>query len=145
MIRFAKALDIDRQPTDVYAYLADLEHTPEWNWAISSTQKVTPGPGGVGTQYRQERSVPSPAVEMIEVTRLDPPYRIEVEGKLGPFDARLTYELTATGSGTRVNNTAELEPPVPLGPLGSLFAGRIRASVAENLSVLKSLLEDGVR
>jgi hypothetical protein len=143
MIRFANTIDIDRQPGDVYAFLADLEHTPEWNWAITSTQKISPGPVGVGTRYRQERSVPSPAIEMIEVTGLDAPRRIEVEGRVGPFDARLTYELVAAGSGTRLTNTAELDPPVPLGFVGSLVAGRIRASVAENLNVLKSVLEDG--
>src|SRR5712691_5056086 len=115
MIRFANTIDIDRQPDDVYAFLADLEHTPEWNWAITGTQKITPGPVGVGTRYRQERSVPSPAIEMIEVTGIDAPRRIEVEGRVGPFDARLTYELVAASSGTRLANTAELDPPVPLG------------------------------
>ena len=44
----------------------------------------------------------------------------------------------------RVINTAELELPVSLSFLGSLSAGGIGASVAENLSLLKSLLEDGV-
>ena len=35
MIRFANTIDIAREPATVYAYLADLEHTPEWNWAIA--------------------------------------------------------------------------------------------------------------
>jgi hypothetical protein len=31
MISFANTIDIDREPADVYAYIAELEHTPEWN------------------------------------------------------------------------------------------------------------------
>ena len=141
MIRFANTIDINRQPRDVYEYLADLEHTPEWNWAISSTHKVTPGSTGVGTQYRQQRSTPRPSVEVIEITRLDPPLRIDVAGRLGPFDARLSYQLASIGSGTRLTNIAELKPPLPLGFVGDVVSGRIRASVAENLGALKALLE----
>jgi Polyketide cyclase / dehydrase and lipid transport len=145
MIRFANTIDIAVEPSHVYAYLADLEHNPEWNWAIESTEKVTPGPIGVGTRYRQTRSVPRPGVEMLELTGLDPLRRIEVTGKLGPFDARLTYELAPSGSGTRLTNTADLEPPRPLGFVGGLFGGQIRASVAENLGTLKMVLERGGR
>jgi uncharacterized protein YndB with AHSA1/START domain len=145
MITFANTIDIDRQLDEVYDYLVDLEHVPEWNWAISSTRKVTPGPVGVGTQYRQERSVPSRAVEMIEVTRLEPPRRVEVTGRIGPFDAQLTYELAPTNAGTRLTNTAELEPTRPFGLVGGIFAGPIKASVGENLMVLKSVLESRPR
>ena len=145
MIRFANTIDIDRPPAHVFAYLADLEHTPEWNWAITSSQKVTPGPIAVGTRYRQTRSVPRPGVEKLEITGLEPPRRIDVDGKIGPFDARLSYELASSGSGTRLTNTAELDPPLPLGPVGNVVGGRIKASVAENLGVLKTLLEGGSR
>lgn len=141
MIRFANTVDIDREPEAVYAYLADLEHTSEWNPAITSSQKVTPGPIGIGTRYRQARSAPTPGVEMLEITGLEAPRRIEVIGKVGWFNARLSYELTSTSSGTRLTNTAELESPLPLTFVGNIFGSRIKASVAENLGVLKTLLE----
>lgn len=141
MIRFRNTIEIGRRPADVFAYLADLEHTPEWNWAISSTRKVTPGPVDVGSRYRQTRSVPRPAVEMLEVTRLDPDQRIEIVGELASFPAHLTYELSPSPRGTILVNSVELEPSGPLGLLGSLFTGRVEASVAENLGVLRTLLE----
>ena len=40
MITFANTIDIDRQPGDVYEYLADLEPTPDWNWAITRSEFV---------------------------------------------------------------------------------------------------------
>jgi len=141
MIRFENTIDIELQTDRVYAYIADLGHTPEWNRAITSSEKVTPGPIGIGTQYRQSRSVPRPAVEVIEITGLEQGRRVEVAGTLGPFRARLSYEFVATPIGTRLTNRVELEPPVPLGPFGDLLGGRVRTSVAENLQVLKRLLE----
>ncbi len=145
MMHFENTLEIARDPRVVYTYLADLEHTPEWNWAITSTRKVTPGPVGVGTRYRQTREVPRPAVELLELTRLVPDRTVEVEGSIGAFRARVRYELEPTAQGTRLKNLVELDPQVPLGPLTDLVGGRIRSSVAENLGVLKGLLEGGGR
>ena len=145
MIQFANTIDIAREAAAVFAYLADAEHTPEWNWAITSAEKITPGPVGVGTRFRLTRSVPQPAVETLEITAFEPLRRIDVAGRLGPFDARLAYEVTPIDHGTRLTNTAELEAPMPLGFVGGLFGGPVRASVAENLDVLKALLEGGVR
>ena len=142
MITFSNTVEIARSPTIVFAYLADLEHTPEWNWAIVSTRKVSPGRAGVGTRYEQTRSVPRPATEVLEVTELDSDRRIDIVGDLGPFKARLTYELSPIGGGTRLTNTVELEPRGPLGAVAGVFPGRIRSAVAENLKVLKSLLQE---
>ena len=141
MMRFENMVEIARDPRIVYAYLADLEHTPEWNWAVTSTRKVTPGPVGVGTRYRQTREVPRPAVELLELTRLVPDRTVEVEGSIGAFRARVRYELEPTAHGTRLTNRVELDPRVPLGPFAGLVGGRIRSSVAENLGRLKGLLE----
>ena len=60
---------------------------------------------------------------------------------LGPFQARLTYELGPSPVGTRLVNRVELSPPVPLGPVGGLLGSRVRSSVSENLEVLKQRLE----
>jgi hypothetical protein len=141
MISFDNAIDIARAPDDVYAYLADLEHTPEWNWAITRTEKVTPGPVGIGTRYRQTRSVPHPAVEFIEINGLDPGRSIGIAGMLEPFRARLSYQVAATSVGTRLMSRVQLSTPVPLGPLGDVLGSRVKASVVENLNVLRELLE----
>ena len=60
---------------------------------------------------------------------------------LGRSAPRLAYELEVSPTGTRLTNTVELDPPVPLGPFGAVLSSRVRTSVAENLRVLKQLLE----
>jgi uncharacterized protein YndB with AHSA1/START domain len=142
MIRFANTIDIAADSKVVFGYLVDLEHVPEWNWAIDRTEKLTPGPVRVGSRYRQERSVPRPGVETIEITSLDANRRLEIAGALGPFESRLSYEIEPIDGGTRVTNRVELDAPIPLGPLGDVLGARVRGAVAENLAVLKGLLED---
>lgn len=143
MINFIKTILISRPVSEVYAYLADLEHTPEWNWAITETTKITPGPVAVGTRYRQTRSVPRSATEDLRITVLEPNRRIEVEGTLARFPAHLTYRLASSQTGTEVTNTVVLQPEGALRLAGSLIVNRISQSVADNLSQLKSLLETG--
>jgi uncharacterized protein YndB with AHSA1/START domain len=56
---FENTVTIRRPIEDVFAFLADFENIPKWNYAIVETHKVSEGVVGVGTIYQQVRSVPS--------------------------------------------------------------------------------------
>ena len=142
MISFQNQIEISRSTEDVYAYLADLEKVPDWNYAIQRTVKVTPGPIRTGTEYRQIRSLPRPSEEMIRITKLESPELLEVSGTLGSFQARLIYELTPTETGTRLVNKIHLTASGPAQIMARLATGRIRAAVANNLNVLKANLDE---
>ena len=60
MIQFENTTIIHRPIEPVFAYLAELENLPQWNYALSETHKITPGPIGEGTEYRQQRRLPRP-------------------------------------------------------------------------------------
>lgn len=141
MISFTNTIHIDLPTDDVYAYLSDLEHIPEWNWAITATKKMTPGPIAVGTTYQQTRSVPQPATETLEVTRLEPNRRIAIQGTLARFPAELGYHLQPTDTGTELTNTVNLETQGALRLVAPALGYRIRRAVADNLNVLKARLE----
>jgi uncharacterized protein YndB with AHSA1/START domain len=138
---FQNTVMIARPIEDVFAFLSDLENVPEWNYAIVETRKISEGPVGVGTTYRQVRSVPSRSEERLEITAYDPPRQLEVRGQLGPFRSRLFYALNATPEGTRVTNTVEVELRGPGRLLGRVAVPRVRDAVAANLRKLKELLE----
>lgn len=145
MIEFTNTLVIDRPTTEVYQYVADLENTPNWNWAISETRRVSGERNEVGARFRQVRSVPRPDVEMLELTGLDPYGRIEVQGTLARMPATLEYTLIPTEEGTELTNRVSLEPKGMARLVGTALTGRIESSVAENLGELKKLLESGPR
>jgi len=141
MIRFSDTIDIERPPEVVFDYVSDLAHTPEWNWAIAKTVKTSPGPIAEGSTYRQERSVPRRATENLEISRLEAPHRLEIEGILARQPARLNYEFEPYEGGTRLTNQVELKPKGAVRLFAPALVGRVKAAVAENLTTLKRHLE----
>ncbi|MGH2788231.1 MAG: SRPBCC family protein [Actinomycetota bacterium] len=92
-MHFENTLTIRRSPHEVFEYLAAFENVPRWNYAIVETHKTSQGPVGVGTTYRQTRSIPSPAEETFTVTVFEPEHRLAIHGDLVPFQGTLSYEL----------------------------------------------------
>jgi len=138
---FRNSVTIDRPPREVFAFVADFENVPTWNYAIEETRKRTPGPITVGTEYVQRRGVPQPGEERFTVTELVADRAVAIDGTLGPFPARLRYEVEPAGTGTVLTNDVELELSGPLRLAGPVVTSRVKAAVAENLQVLKRRLE----
>lgn len=138
---FTNTVVIRRPPREVFRFLADLENIPKWNYAIIETRKTSQGPIGVGTTYRQVRSLPSRSEEALEITEFAPDWRLAIRGGLGPLRGTLSYTLEAVDEGTRLTNAGDLEGRGVMKLAAPLAAGRIREAVATNLGVLKELLE----
>jgi carbon monoxide dehydrogenase subunit G len=138
---FENVVTISRPIKDVFGFLSDFENIPKWNYAIVETRKVSQGPVGVGTIYRQVRSVPRRSEERFEVTAFDAPRFLEIQGQLGPFSSRLSYALETTPQGTRVTNSVELELRGPGRLLGPVAVPRVRDAVGANLRKLQQLLD----
>ena len=141
MASFENTVTIRRPVADVFAFLADFENVPAWNYAIVETRMVAPGPVRVGTTYRQVRSVPSRSEEDFEVTVFEPASRLEVQGELGPFRARLSYTLEPVAGGTRLTNAVELHGSGLLSVVMPLATSRVKRAVAANLDTLREILE----
>jgi carbon monoxide dehydrogenase subunit G len=142
MASFENTVIIRRPVEEVFSFLADFENVPRWNYAIVETTKVSPGPVGVGTTYRQIRSVPRRSEEGFEVTAFEPPRRLEVQGQIGPFRARISYLLEPTGSGTRLRNAVDLGSSGLSTIVALPVTSRVKHAVAANLDTVKQLLGD---
>jgi Polyketide cyclase / dehydrase and lipid transport len=145
MQTFENTVTIHRPAEEVFEFLADFENIPRWNYAIEKTNKVSAGPVGVGTRYRQTRSVPGRSVEGFEVTVFEPARRLAIDGQIGPFRATISYELEAVAGATRLVNNVELDPSsyAMLRLAAPLATPKIKAAVAQNLGKLGLILEDG--
>jgi Polyketide cyclase / dehydrase and lipid transport len=142
MQTFKNTVTIQKPVEEVFAFLANFENIPRWNYAIEQTSKASAGPVGVGTKYRQTRSVPSRSTEDFEVTVFEPARRLGIQGQIGPFSARISYLLEAAAGTTRLVNNVELDPSsAAMGLLAPLATPKIKAAVAQNLGKLKLVLE----
>ena len=144
MATFENTLTIHRSVGDVFAFLADFENIPTWNYAIVETTKTSPGPVGIGTTYRQLRSVPDRKEEDFEVTAFEPTSRLAIHGDIGPFTATISYRLTPVGDGTQLINVVDLESASGAWRfLAPLATSRVKTAVGANLEKLKQILEAG--
>jgi uncharacterized protein YndB with AHSA1/START domain len=140
-MRFSNTITIDRPAAAVFAYLADLENLPEWNYAIQQTRKITAGPVGVGSRYLQTRTIPVHHEEGLEVIEFDRDRSLTVRGSLNSFPALISYTLSPDGNATALTNTVDLQPPRALNLVAPIAMHRIQSAVAANLNVLKQTLE----
>jgi len=141
MVQFSNDIVIRRPANTVFAYLADLENLPQWNYAIRETRRVGAGPVGAGTVYRQRRSLPKPIEESIEIAEYEPDRRLVVRGGLGVFGGSSTYRLEPVGDATRLVNDIELTASGPRAALAGLARRSMKQAVAQNLGVLRKILE----
>jgi uncharacterized protein YndB with AHSA1/START domain len=140
-MRITNSLTIDCSPRAVFAYLADFENLPRWNYAIRETRKITTGPVNVGSRYRQSRAVPVRSEQAFEVTEFEPDRALTIRGSFGPFPAEISYALYPEGNATALTNTVDLQPPRSLSLVAPIATHRIKSAVAANLNVLKRTLE----
>ena len=56
-MQFENTVTVNVPVDEVFAYLAQPENLPRWNYALDTTEQTSPGPIGVGTTYRQTRTL----------------------------------------------------------------------------------------
>src|SRR5262245_11868555 len=140
-MRFTNTITIHRSRHEVFAYLADLENLPHWNYAIKETRKLDAGPVAVGSRFRQVRTVPTYQEESLEVVELEQDRKLTVRGTLNTMPAELDYLLESDGEGTVLTNSVDLTLRGAVALLSPIATRQIKAAVAANLEVLKEILE----
>ena len=138
------SIEIDRRPTDVFAYVAQLDKHAEWQAAIIRARMEPPGTPRLGTRNIELRRIPGGPREIIsEVIVYDPPRRIAARGLNGPLRAQvgITVEPLDNGTRSRVTQDLELEGR-GIGKLFAVFARRsAQQAMAKDQARLKALLE----
>ncbi|MFI1646946.1 SRPBCC family protein [Streptomyces avidinii] len=107
-----KSIDIDRRPEDVYAYLTDPTHLPEWQDSAVSAVPIGDLPVHIGSKILVTRQIGRRRVPTtMEFVELDPPRSWHVHGVDGPVrpDVRGTVEPLDGGTRSRVTLDVDFE------------------------------------
>lgn len=140
MIEFEHAIQINRPIEEVFAFIANFENIPKWNYYVNSVVQLDEGQAGIGTRYHQVRKTDE---QIFSITRFDPPRAVKI--KTTPESRpqlEMEFILTQVGSQTRVQDHWLLDTGRPAF-LEKLATGSVKSAVADNLSKLKILLETG--
>ena len=140
MLEFVNTIHVDRPIAEVFSFISDLENLPKWNYYVLEVTKLSNGPIGIGTIYHLVRKTDE---QELCITELEQNQRIVV--KTLPQSSpslEMRFTLYEEGNTTRVRDEWSLDSGLPA-PLEWLGGGRIKSAVAENLTKLKELLEEG--
>lgn len=125
-------------PDRIFDYLSELENNPQWNWSVTATTPLTPGPLEPGSRYTQTTAVEPDHPQILEVTDIERPHLLEVEAIGHRSTATYRYDLTQANGQTRLTVHARVRPRHPVG-LPSLYVERLQGGIRGNIDNLRSI------
>ncbi len=143
MIEFQQAIEIDRAPSEVFAFLSDVERAPTWQRNVLTVAKTTAGAVRAGTEFHETVKGPAGRVEStVRVAVHRPDELIALAGAPGFADFYCAFELAPTvGGGTRLVSRTEFRMHGLWKLLQPIIARQMRREVASELAALKRVLE----
>ncbi|GHJ50587.1 hypothetical protein Cs7R123_79290 [Catellatospora sp. TT07R-123] len=114
---------VDRPIAQVFGYLSDLRHDPQWWGGVRAAARLT-GDGGVGTVYELDTVLLGVRdVIRLEVVAQQPPVTQTITVRQGRLPYTAHYEWTALEPGrTAFRLVAEVAAVRPWSWLGPLFS-----------------------
>lgn len=111
MVTSSESVDIEREPADVFRYVADLRNEPAWHVDIASVPSDTPIEPEVG------RVVPvtfKPFMGKTDGTftalEFEPDARIVYRADFAGLQPLITYTVERAGDGARFTRAVEMHP-----------------------------------
>jgi uncharacterized protein YndB with AHSA1/START domain len=139
---FEREIVIARPPAEVFAYLADLRHLPEWQGSVEEVRPAGDAPLRQGARFAEVRRVAGRRVEStLEVETHDPGRELTVRVVSGPVRGSIRHLFEETGDGTRLRIVGTLAGGGLRGLAGPLLERAARREAEADLRRLKQLLE----
>jgi len=143
-MRYELAVEIARPPADVYAYLADPTHLPDWQADVEEVRDAPGGPLPVGATFTEVRSFLGKRAEStLEVTAAEPGKEFSLRSISGPVHVEIRHLLEPVGEGTRVRVEAGADPGKLVGLGGPLLRRAAERRARGDFERLEALLEAG--
>ncbi len=111
MQRVERTARIPAPPSEVFAYLADLDNLAEWQSGIVSAERVDSGPMRVGSSARVTRELMGQRLEVpLTVTDYEAPTRLSIASEVSGVKAAAVLDLAEAdgGAATEVSFAMEI-------------------------------------
>src|SRR5919198_5913983 len=145
MAPIVNSIEIARRPEDVFSYVTDPSHLPEWQESVVSVRREGDGPAGVGSRAVVTRRIgPREQPMTVELSELNPPSSWAVRGVDGPVRGMAKGTIEPLGDGDRSRVTIALD--FETHGIGKLLVPLVvrrqaRAEMPINMRKLKERLE----
>jgi hypothetical protein len=142
MARFELTEWIARPPAEVFDFLADMANAPKVSPVSLRVEKLTDGPVGVGTRYRETRLMDRKEHQVeLEVTTSAPPIGYAVRNVTEGVETVYHYYLGPEGAGTRVRLVAEVSASGLKKAIVPMLVGILKREDGDHLTRMKAAME----
>ena len=141
-MKYELAVEIARPPAEVYAYLADPTHLPDWQADVEEVRGAPGGPLPAGATFTEVRSFLGKRAEStLEAVVAEPGRELTLRTVSGPVPVSIRHLLEPAGEGTLVLLEAEADPGKLFGLGGPLLRKAAERRARGDFERLKTLLE----
>jgi uncharacterized protein YndB with AHSA1/START domain len=136
---------VDRPRQQVFDYLTDLRHYPEWQPAITSAGWTSSSGLAAGSRFSLVINGAGRVVEIDgELTEIDPPTHLALRSTRGParVKAICDFEAASNGRATRIRFHVEMQPTGLLRLAEGVIADRVHRAMPTVLAELRTHLEE---
>lgn len=142
MIKFEKSIFINRPQQEVFDFMSNFENDAQWQSGLVSTKRISDGPIGVGSTWRQASKFLGREIEFdIEMISYDPPHQVGGKSISGPFPVESTSKFEAQDGGTLLTITGQGEIGGFFKMAEGLVMKQFEKQFESDLAALKKLLE----
>jgi len=133
-VRAELTIEIERPPDEVFAFMTDVSHLPEWQAGVKSAERRD-------GRIEEARSIFGRELHTtLEIVEEEPPRVFTLRALDSPVPFSVRHELEpADGGGTRLTVTAAGDVP---GFAAGLLARRAERQFRKDFERLKQILED---
>ena len=127
-------------PSEVFAFLADLENLPRWQSGVVSAELTTPGEIAVGSRAHVARDLLGQRIEVdITVVGYEPGRRVELQSAASGVGVQARLDLEPDPGGTAVTFAMDIKAQsIFMAPIEGMIAGAAQQDLADSLERVRA-------
>lgn len=142
MVEFEHSIFVESSPQSVFDYATNPANDAEWQGSIESSEWVTDGPAGVGSEMKSIVKFMGREFESTaQITEWEPPSRFGMKVDQGPVPFELSVRVESEQSGSRVTLHGQAEVGSFFKLAEGLVGKQLQKQFETDLKTLKSKLE----
>ena len=141
LVTLDESIEVERPLHEVFAYVSEFSRIEEWDPAVASGHKLTPGAPGKGSEYRIDMKAGFSLKYRIIELEQDRRMLMDVDSRLFTAREEILFSSTKTG-GTTVRYIANFDFPRPLAAANNLYPKAMDRVGKSAMQGLQQALED---
>ena len=134
---------VARPPKVVFDFIADSENAPKIVQSVTSIVKLTEGPIGVGTRYRETRLMSGKEQQAeLEIVEFEPTEKYAMQNVTSGIETTYCYNLKPERDGTRIDLVCEVKAKGIKKLMLPMVAAILKKEDGDHLQRVKKILEE---